>query len=261
MNETAKRPQAAFTIVQNEPVWLPIWVDYYAKHVGPRNVFVLDHDSTELGQTALNYAAASGATVVPVHRDFSYDHAWLRDTVERFQAFLLQSYETVVFAEADEFLISPLPGGLSELLHSPWFGNVRAQGYNVVHYRDEEAPLHWGKKPLLTQRKYWHPSALYSKTIITRQPLHFTPGFHDIQGKGPPAHPDLYLAHLHRVDWAYAKQKHEEQARRKWNEKDREIGAGVQNRVVDETGLLDYFYRDADLGPREEIPDFVQHAV
>jgi len=255
-----KRPAAAFTIVQNEPVWLPIWFDYYSKHVGALNVFVLDHDSTD--RAALGAVAERGATVVPVHRDVSYDHAWLRDTVERFQAFLLQSYDTVLFAEADEFLISTLPGGLAELLFaSAWPNHVRAQGYNVVHYKDEEPALNWTRRPLLAQRSYWHPSRLYSKTVIAREPLHFTPGFHDIQGGGDAPHPNLYLAHLHRVDWGYARAKHEEQARRRWNDKDREIGAGLQNRITDEAGLLEYFYRDADLGPREEIPDHVRHAI
>lgn len=262
MRAIGKRPAAAFTIVQNEPVWLRIWFDYYSKHVGALNVYVLDHDSTEIGQLALHDVAERGANMVPVHRDFSYDHAWLRDTVERFQAFLLQSYDTVLFAEADEFLISDLPGGLAELLHTaPWPDAVRAQGYNVVHYRDEEPPLNWADRPLLKQRKFWHPSRLYSKTIIARAPLHFTPGFHDVQGGGGASHPNLYLAHLHRVDWAYARQKHEEQARRNWNDKDRRIGAGVQNRVVDEEGLLNYFYHDADLGPREEIPELIRNSI
>lgn len=262
MRAIGKRPVAAFTIVQNEPVWLPVWLDYYSKHVGAANIFVLNHDSTEVGEQVLADAARRGATVVPVHRDVSYDHGWLRDTVERFQSFVLQSYDTCLFAEADEFLISTLPGGLAELLiTAPWPDFIRAQGYNVVHHKDEEPPLHWGKKPILAQRKYWHPSRLYSKTVVTRMPLHFTPGFHDIQGGGPEPHPNLYLAHLHRIDWTYAKIKHEEQARRKWCEKDRFIGAGLQNRIIDDEGLANWFYRDADLGPREEIPDEIRHAV
>jgi len=262
VNSNGKRPAAAFVIVQNEPVWLPIWFDYYSKHVGARNVFVLDHDSTELGLPAVKDVESRGATVVPVHRDFSYDHGWLRDTVERFQAFLLQSYSTVLFAEVDEFLISSLPGGLAEFLFTaPWASHARAQGYNVVHHTDEEPPLNWTKRPLLAQRKYWHPSRLYSKTIVAREPLHWTPGFHDIQGGGDRPNPNLFLAHLHRIDWTYVRAKHQEQARRKWNDNDRLIGAGVQNRVVDDAGLTEYFYHDADLGPREEIPELIRTSI
>jgi hypothetical protein len=255
-----KRPAAAFVIVQNEPVWLPIWFDYYSKHVGARNVFVLDHDSTDT--TAIEAVAARGANVVPVHREFSYDHRWLRDIVERFQAFLLKSYTTVLFAEVDEFLISTMPGGLSELLFAVrWNNSVRAEGYNVVHYKDEEPPLNWTKRPLLAQRKYWHPSLMYSKTVIARQPLYWTPGFHHIQSGDGPTHPNLFLAHLHRIDWTYVRAKHEEQARRKWNDNDRFEGAGVQNRIIDDAGLTQYFYHDADLGPRENIPELIQVSI
>ena len=39
------RTRAAFTIVQNEPDWLPVWLRYYSRHFDARDLFVLDHDS------------------------------------------------------------------------------------------------------------------------------------------------------------------------------------------------------------------------
>ena len=36
------RTRAAFTIVQNEPDWLPVWLRYYSRHFDARDLFVLD---------------------------------------------------------------------------------------------------------------------------------------------------------------------------------------------------------------------------
>ena len=44
---TAGRRAAVFTIVQNEPVFLPIWERYYQRHFDRDDIFVLDHDSTD----------------------------------------------------------------------------------------------------------------------------------------------------------------------------------------------------------------------
>ena len=46
-----KRRKAAFTIVKNEPVMLPIWLSYYSKHFDLQDLYVLDHQSTD-GSTA-----------------------------------------------------------------------------------------------------------------------------------------------------------------------------------------------------------------
>ena len=83
-------------------MWLPQWVAYYSRYFDPEDLYVLDHDSTDA-----SIAAFEGhCQVVRDHRTTSFDHRWLRSTVEDFQAFLLQSYETVLFAEADEFIVA-----------------------------------------------------------------------------------------------------------------------------------------------------------
>lgn len=255
---------AAFTIVQNEPVWLPHWVEYYGKQLGYKNLFILDHDSSRL--TGLAHAEVKGCTVVPVHRSLSFDHQWLKTTVERFQAFLLQSYQTVLFAEADEFLLTTHAGGLEGLMNDDWsaYGSpscVRACGYNVVHYTAEEEPMRFDR-PLLAQRKWWHPSRLYSKTLIARHRLSFLAGFHDIQGGGYLTHMHLYLAHMHRADFGYAYRKTVESASRPWSPPDVAAGYGYQNRLTNEGKFRDWFYLDEDVNnPREPIPDELKSLV
>lgn len=106
-----KRRSAVFTIAQNEPVFMPIWARYYRRHFDPDDCFVLDHDSTD----PTTRAVANQFHRIPVHRSHSFDHDWLRTTVERFQRFLLQSYELVLFTEIDEIVAADpvtFPGGL-----------------------------------------------------------------------------------------------------------------------------------------------------
>jgi len=116
------RDLAVFTIVQDEPEFIHPWVNHYKKHVAEAgDVYVLVHPPTgpdgELMKSsempAWRRAEAlltehHGVVLIPVHHTCAFDHQWLCDTVGRFQSFLLQSYDWVLFAEADEFVL-PTP--------------------------------------------------------------------------------------------------------------------------------------------------------
>lgn len=255
--ERGARPRAAFTIVQNEPVYLPIWIGYYARFFDAADLYVLDHDSTD-GSAA---AQAGRARIVPIHRSRSFDHSWMKQTVEAFQSFLLQSYETVVFAEVDEFLVADPARyrDLGEYLERFEGIAARATGYNVVHH-EGEAPLDFAR-PILAQRRHWHPAPMYNKRLIARAPLHWSIGFHD-EFNAPEATPDpaLFLAHLHRVDFGYCLARHEASARRKWSEYDVQAMHGNQNRLVDPAQFRQWFYAGDDLAgcPREDIPERIR---
>src|SRR5436190_17272313 len=41
------RRRAALTMVQNEAVFLPIWLRYYSRFFGPDDLYVLDHDTSD----------------------------------------------------------------------------------------------------------------------------------------------------------------------------------------------------------------------
>ena len=79
-----KRNRAAFTIVQNEPLFLPKWLDYYGRHFPAGDLYVLDHATADSSTSAA--AQKWPATrFVPVHRLESFNHNWLRETVETFR--------------------------------------------------------------------------------------------------------------------------------------------------------------------------------
>jgi len=255
------RSRAAFTIVQNEPVFLPLWLGHYARHFDPDDLYVLDHDGTD--GSADEARRRFGVNVVRVHRDRSFDHRWLRDTVCAFQAFLLRSYRTVAFAEADELLAAdPLhPAGLAGLLDADAPPYVRCLGLNVLHLHESEPPLDFAR-PLLAQRSTCYLSALYCKPLVARVPLAWEPGFHAAAGASAPPDPRLLLFHLHRADYATCLRRHEAAARRRWNERDLAEGMGVQNRVCAPEEFRHWFYHGSDLGEtRLAIPERFKHLL
>jgi hypothetical protein len=254
------RKRAAFTIVQNEPVFLPIWLDYYSRSFEPADLYVLDHASTDGSTDAL----AARCHVVPIHRDASFDHAWLNGTVTAFHAFLLRSYQQVLFTEADEIVLAdPLRyRGLDAYIDACIGRVARCTGFEVVHFPEEEPPLDFNR-PLLAQRQYWLPSRMYSKTLLASVPMAWSPGFHEAPAfAGVRPDPDLYLVHLHRIDYAACAARHRSTAARRWSTRDLDLKLGQQNRMVDgDAGFRSWFFQGLDNGARALIPAHVKAAL
>ena len=186
-----------FTIVQDEPEFIHPWINHYRKQVSQAgDIYVLTHGATnndgepapsvelsEWGRARTLLRTHHSVVPMPVHHSTSFDHQWLTDTVSSFQAFLLQSYKWVVFAEVDEFIV-PNPEtswrGKSLLEYVRSLDNqvptaVGSRGFEVVQ-QEEEAPLpahlyaggsnyNLRAGHLLLGREWWCPSELYSKNF------------------------------------------------------------------------------------------------
>ena len=227
--QARRRQRASFTIAQNEPVMLAVWLDYYARHFDPDDLYVLDHDSTDGSTKGLG----GRCRVVPVHRTASFDHRWLRSTVESFQRFLLQSYETVLFAEVDELVVADPTryAGLEAYIEALERPSARCSGFNVVQQPDE--PPARFDQPLLQDRRYWHASLEYSKRLLSRVPLRWSVGFHDeYNAPDDPPDPALLLVHLHRLDYDSCRERHLSTASRNWSREDIINGLGAQARIA-----------------------------
>jgi len=232
---------AVFTIIQNEDFFLNIWIDYYKKFFANEDIYILNHDSTiDTCKKILTNAKTSGINVVPVHRDQSFDHSWLRTTVECFQRYLLQSYDYVVFVEVDEILV-PNPdvhkNGLKQYIldrfNDPNLETIRCAGFNVEHDVTIEPDLDL-TKPVLSQRSKWRRTFLYDKPLISKIPSKWINGFHNLAvPPGPFVSTDILLVHLHKMDYKLCKNKHAEQAKRSWSRYDVETLQGDHNRIFD----------------------------
>jgi hypothetical protein len=251
------RKRAAFTIVQNESVFLPLWLQYYERYFDRIDLYVLDHNSDD-GSTA---AVGARCNLLRVHREKSFDHEWLNGTVTAFQAFLLRSYERVLFAESDEIVVADpaLYVGLDDYIERCHNQVARCTGFEVVHYPDEEPALHFDR-PILAQRQYWHASRMYCKPLLSAVPMSWSLGFHEAPGF-PDLRPDpnLVLVHLHRIDYDSCVAHHRATAARNWSEHDAQAGYGLQNRLVEgDDAFKTWFFRGLDNSARERIPEHLK---
>lgn len=257
-----KKDFCAFTIVQNETLFLDLWTKYYSKHIDKCDIFILNHNTTlHESNIQLYFLKSQGFNVIPIHRSESFNHRWLRETVQNFQSFLLQSYDVVLFAECDELLIvnEKYNGDLSEYLLAEKNQPLkRCCGYELVHYKDEEPSLYLGYSPL-KQRSFWHREYVYDKPLITNQKANWDDGFHNVVDFEPEINTDLFLVHLHRIDYNLCKSKHEEQAKRKWSQSDLSNNQGFQNRLFDEEEFNKWFYNFS--GPRYDLPELIRNAI
>jgi hypothetical protein len=254
------RPRAAFTIVKDEPVMLPLWLAYYERSFPADDLYVLAHDCAPETLAAIE----GRCRIVPVHHEAAFDHLWMKTTVESFQAFLLRSYAVVLFAEVDEFVVADPRhhAGLGAYIDAMPGPAARCVGFNVVHQPDEP-PLRFDAPPLLAQRRYWHASLDYSKRLISHVPLRWSDGFHhENNAPDDPPDPDLMLVHLHRVDYDWCLERHRASAARDWNAADVVHQRGSQNRIVEPAEFEEWFRRGPDLdAPRELIPDHIRQVL
>jgi hypothetical protein len=203
-----KKKSAIFTIVRDEPIFLPIWLYYYGKFFSSEDIYIIHHltDNPENSFDQIWNATGPGSprdcgyNVSHIIYEDTFDHEWLRNTVKRVQKGLLENYEVVVFAEVDEIIHYHY--GLDKLINNLKDNVVTCRGFEVVHYFAQEPEIDLGK-PLLQQRNYGYYAKLYNKTLISKIPLDWIWGFHNCPQEQTP-NMDLHLIHLHKLDFNIA---------------------------------------------------------
>lgn len=206
-----KRNFAVFTIVRNEPLFLRVWLNYYASMFPHEDVYVLDNETAD-GSVEEAMQLYPRVNFVKVITATIPHHAMaLKKAVETYQQELLERYAVVVFAESDEFLIPnehhyvDLLDYCRQFLHTPK-PFVRAVGWNIVHQIDDEPPiLRTPGAKLLEHRNSMWKIPIYDKTLITKVPMSYQRGFHnfyinDQRATVWPREDDLSLLHAWRID-------------------------------------------------------------
>ena len=188
---------AVITVVRDEAVMLPRWVDHYSRQCGsPERLLVIDDNSTD---------GSTDGLPCPVVRLPRREHPdWGSTRMRMVNAFatgLLQTHEAVAFADADEFLVADPEkyATLRELVADrPDVKALGAIGLNVVHRVDDEPPLD-PDRPVLAQRRTAKFVPKMCKPAIKREAGHWAAGSHGL--RMPYAiDRDLYLFHLKFAD-------------------------------------------------------------
>jgi Glycosyl transferase family 2 len=234
----AFKRRAVVTIVHNEPIFLPIWLGYYSRFFGPEDIYVLDHDTSD-GSTARD-----GFVRIPVSHE-TVDHTWMVRTIEAKQHELLASYDVVLVTDVDE-IVAPQPewGTLGEYIDRFDEEFVNCLGYEVIHLIDREGPFD-PVRPVLDQRGYWFANDAYSKPALGNTPTRWVPGFHAREDGRMRLDPDLFLIHLHRMDYEICLARHRYRRSRAWNDRDLAENWASHNRISDESEFSRWFYEDS----------------
>ncbi len=223
------RKSAIFTMVRDEQVFLPIWLRYYSRFFAPGDIYVFNHRSTDGSVEAAQREWRFRRIDVdhPVYNDFPWYTAFIQERQRK----LLARYHVVLFAEPDEILWHA--DGLGRYIRRFRGDAVRANGHQICHDRVEEPPLELSRT-ILSQRKYFVPDPTYCKQLLTRVPLTYIFGFHEAT-ECREIDPDLYLFHLHSMDYEMALQKHERTRRyRDYSRTSVEQHLGFQSLLVGE---------------------------
>jgi hypothetical protein len=210
--KTASTTCALLTMVHNEKDLLPLWLRYYTKTFDPRDMFLFDHFSDDNSThpsklpPGINYEVPFDLPkdAMPI---FYRSHI-----VMKYQEKLLRAgYKCVIFTDIDEFIVpnpKKYPGGLKEYLNrfvadpSRLYHRVNGWEPGHVYYGNGskgsgEPDFNWTDPYIFHQRKYYVPAPMYSKPILTKTPLQYRPGFHNLVDKGIVVPQDLDLVMLH----------------------------------------------------------------
>jgi hypothetical protein len=190
---------AAITMVFNEAVFLPIWLQHYGTAVGAENLFVIDDGSTDL----------STSQAEPYHcltkRRAAFDEEDRAALVGSFHRELLRHYDVVIYADVDELIVVDPKLGLTlrDYLSAADFDYRNTVGFHIVHHVGREAPISFDQ-PLFRQRKYAKFDLGYCKPLIAKVPMEWGPGFHWLPQLPPQYDTNLLLFHLRAMDLAIA---------------------------------------------------------
>lgn len=189
------------TMVFEDYDLLKRWYDYYAGQVGPENLYVFSH-----GNDPKHRRIAKGANVISIPRDPSMQKFDQRrwTMLGAFTSGLLSYFNWFLVTDVDEMVVvdpnvAPslpvyLQNQFSDTNQAPV--HISPLGLNIVHIPEEESsPMREGE-PVLSQRRYFYPSRVYSKPCLVRMPVAFAPGGHTNSLGLRMLSDDLYMIHL-----------------------------------------------------------------
>lgn len=198
---------AVFTMVKNEKWFLPIWLNYYSKFFEEKDIYVINHASNDdsIQMVKEHY---SKINIVNVSYE-PFDDIFKINEIKKLQSQLLGQYRCVLYSDPDELIVPFIPD--TEYIDLAQYINhfikhnnanaIKANGWELIHLPKKNETKIDLTKTILSQRSYWfHSPQWYSKVVLSKIPLNWSPGLH-IASNNYVDDPFLYLIHLHRMDY------------------------------------------------------------
>ena len=189
---------AALTMVRDEPVMLPRWVEHYSRQCGgPAALLVIDDNTTDGSTDDLDCPVLRVPSFI--HRPFEPARMGF---VSHVASALLESYDAVVFCDADEFLVAEPErfDTLTDLVRAkPATKVFGAIGMNVVHHVGAEPDLD-PALPISEQRHLAKFIPLMCKPAVKKVHGAWTSASHGLKHTEWSIDPDLWLFHAKFAD-------------------------------------------------------------
>jgi hypothetical protein len=192
-------------MVKNEKWFLPIWLNYYSKFFEERDIYVINHASTD---DSIQLVKEQYKKINIVNLTYEpFDDIFKVNEIKKLQTALLGQYKCTLYSDPDELVMPYSAEGGLDL--SDYIDNfiksedvaIKTNGWEVIQLPKKSELAIDLTKPILSQRSYWfHSPQWYSKVLLSKTPLNWSPGLHLASNifKFDPA---LYLVHLHRIDY------------------------------------------------------------
>jgi hypothetical protein len=241
-----KKKCAVFTIAKNESYFLPIWLKHFKQYFSNEDIYILDHQSTDGSTDNLD------VVVAPVYNEKTFDHNWLVSQVQEAQQRLLERYECVLFCEADELVYTvdeDFNDVIDKFLSDDSAKFISVRSHELVQNIEDEAPISETDK-IFENRNRWFHHKMYDKSLLSKVPLHWVVGFHDTTDYVKDFKYEMFLVHLHRVDFELMMKRHSDRAT--WNHK--HDGGGLQNLTDDRDFLLNKYFKYTEGEELDFIP-------
>ena len=200
MAGVAKSGVAFATMVGDEPFFLPIWIDYYARFVPKDHLFILvDGAHRMIPPEADGCQILTLPYVVP---GAGWDRVrW--EMISAFTTLLLGRFDVVVFNDVDEIIVADPDCGtgfLDLIGRARDVGVISPFAIEVLHRIDHEPDALHNRAPILSQRRFGRINASYCKPCIAARPVRFSLGGHYSDYPDLHLDPHLYLFHLRFAD-------------------------------------------------------------
>jgi hypothetical protein len=180
-------------MVYNENRYLPIWCRYYGGLLGREKCFIIDHGSDDG-----SIEVCTGFNVIRLPRSV-HDDQRRTEFVSGLASDLLNYFDKILYVDVDEIVV-PDPSKYADLRQycdEPAKGAISAFGFEIQHVVGAEGNIDINQD-ITGQREWmWFTSAM-CKTVLTSEPIQWTPGFHS--SNFDTKFDDLYLFHLRNFD-------------------------------------------------------------
>ena len=190
---------AVIGLFHKEYFYIHFWQNYYGKLFGFANLYAIGEVSTDPSFKIFDRRV----NLIQYTPNYFADHIEHTQIVINTQNKLLADYDTVIFAEADQYFV-PDPDlylNLNDYLYRKTDDYIRVSGWNVRQQLEIEPPYDPGKK-ILEQRDYWFkdPWAEDKQTIIRKPIQSVGPGFHT-SVPSVARDPQLFNIHMQKFDF------------------------------------------------------------